>query len=80
MSNVNDFVIEDEFTPIDFYKREKVKLRAVLNKKNAKKFIAFGLFFVLSSFFVPIKLYYLIMGGIMILFALTLWFFSKSEN
>ncbi len=75
-----NFVLEDNFTPIDFNKKDKPKLRVLLNKKNAKKFIAFGLFFILLSFFAPIKLYYIITGGIMILYAVTVLFFSKTES
>lgn len=63
--------------PLDFSLKQKPNFRILLNRKNAKRFLAFGLFFSLMSFFVPIKIYYLIMGGVFIIYSLILFFFGK---
>ena len=60
-------------------KKDRPSFRVYLKRKNAKKFIAFGLIFIFLSFFVPIKLYYLIVGGLMLVYATTLLFFGKKE-
>ncbi|MBQ7348763.1 MAG: hypothetical protein IJW47_02085 [Clostridia bacterium] len=53
----------------------------VFNKKRAKTFFGFGIFFLLSSFFVPIKIYYVICGCLMLIISLICVFFGKrTEN
>ena len=73
-----EFIIKDKFTPIDFNKKDKPKLKALLNKKNAKKLLAFGVLFLATSFFVPIKVYYIIIGSVMLLFASSVLIFSRT--
>lgn len=75
----DDFKIEENAYPVDFMKKDRPSFRVYLKRKNAKKFIAFGLIFIFLSFFVPIKLYYLIVGGLMLVYATTLLFFGKKE-
>lgn len=73
----SDFNIDDAFTPVDFNKKDKPNFRALISKKNAKKFLAFGLFFIVTSFFVPIKTYYLIIGISMLVYSIFILIFSK---
>lgn len=64
----------------EILKSQKVKRRklsSLLYKKNSRKFLLFGLMFLLMSYVVPIKLYYLICGGLMLIFGFTLMFFGK---
>lgn len=50
---------------------------SLCNKKNSRKFLLFGSVFLLTSYFVPIKIYYLIFGGIMLTFGFILMIFGK---
>ncbi len=52
-------------------------IKNVFNKKRAKTFFGFGIFFLLSSFIVPIKTYYVISGSIMLIFSLVCIFFGN---
>ncbi len=59
------------------------KRRALINlldKKRAKNYFVFGVIFLAMSYFVPIKIYYVICGSIMLIMALTLKFFGKTEK
>lgn len=51
-------------------KRKKVDFRLLADKKRAKSYLAFGSVFVILSYFAPIKIYYLISGGIMLTLSL----------
>ena len=64
-----DFVLEDKKPP-------KIKLNNFLEKKKAKNYLVFGIIFLLLSFFVPLKLYYIVCGGIMIIMSLFAKFFG----
>lgn len=58
----------------------KPKILANLNnKKRAKSFFTFGLIFLGMSYFAPIKLFYLIVGGLMIITSLVLRLYGKTE-
>lgn len=51
-----------------------------LNRANAKKFVLFGLLFILMSYFAPIKLYYIIVGTSFLIFSLFLRLFTRKEQ
>lgn len=55
-------------------------LKTLLNKKKSKTYAFFGITFIFMSPFVPIKLYYLIIGCVFLIFALTCLLFGKTEN
>ncbi|MBQ9514246.1 MAG: hypothetical protein IJR66_04645 [Clostridia bacterium] len=68
---VFDFLKDCEVLPdIDFVLEEitapKITAKTFIEKKKAKNYFVFGIIFLLLSFFVPLKLYYIIAGGIMI--------------
>lgn len=76
---LDDIDLKDTFIPIDFNKKTRPTLSALISKKNAGKILAFGMFFLLMSFFVPIKLYYVIVGSIMLVFSSIVLIFSKRK-
>ena len=51
--------------------------KALNDKKRAKSFLSFGLIFLGFSYFAPIKTYYVIVGAIMLCYALYLRLFGK---
>ena len=59
---------------------EKRKMEEIFKKKNAKKFLLFGVTFCLMSFIAPYKTYYIVSGCVMIFFAVILKLFGKQEN
>ena len=60
--------------------KPKVKLSNVFNKKRAKNYFFFGIIFMLYSFIVPIKLYYIIVGSIFLILSLSCLLFAKEER
>lgn len=58
--------------------KPKADFSLLLNKKRAKNYLFFGLSFVILSYIVPIKIYYLIFGGIFLALSLVLRFFGKT--
>lgn len=65
--------------PILAKEKKKVSLSAILDKKKARSFFAFGIIFLITSYFVPIKLYYVIFGCVFLVFSLILRFFGKNK-
>lgn len=66
--------------PDDKYSRlfEKTKPKRVfLNKKRAKNYLAFSVFFFIFSFLVPIKIYYVCCGTAMLILAFASLLFGK---
>lgn len=66
-----------------YFFREKEKawdFSLLLNKKRAKNYFFFGVIFMLYSFIVPIKLYYIIVGSLFLTFSLVVKFFGKAEK
>lgn len=59
---------------------KKASLKALFTKKRARSFFAFGILFLLMSFFSPIKLYYVICGCAMLIFAVLSVLFGKPEK
>jgi hypothetical protein len=62
-------------SPLSEKKPSKVGIKDFLDRKKAKSFLRFGLFFMVFSFFVPYKLYYIIFGTVLSLFAVGLMVF-----
>ncbi len=52
----------------------------LLNKKRAKKYFIFGIVFLFLSYFVPIKLYYIICGSIILILSLIVRLFGKEPT
>lgn len=62
-------------------RKKSCAIRSFFSKKNARKFFLLGMSFLIMSFFVSIKLYYVIFGTVFTLLALTCKFFApKQEN
>ena len=59
-------------------KEKKWDFSLLLNKKRAKNYFFFGVIFMLYSFIVPIKLYYIIVGSIFLILSLSLKLFGKN--
>ena len=60
-------------------KKKKLTANAFLQKKKFSSFFCFGIIFLATSYFVPIKLYYLIFGCAFLIFSLILRFFGKDN-
>lgn len=69
-----------DFEEVFNKKQKPAFLKEILKKKNAKRFFLFGVMFIAFSFFVPIKIYYLLCGSIMIAFALFNKLFGKDKK
>lgn len=61
-------------------KEKKWDFSLLLNKKRAKNYFFFGVIFMLYSFIVPIKIYYIIVGSVFLILSLTLKLFGKNVN
>lgn len=57
--------------------RKKVAFSSFLDRKKAKRFLVVGLTFLFFSFFVPLKVYYIVCGSLLCIFSLTVIFFVK---
>ncbi len=69
-----------EFKYNTFPKKQRPKiLNNVFQKKRAKNFLAFGIFFLISSYFVPLKTYYIISGAVMLIIALLSKIYGKTK-
>ena len=75
-----NLIPNEDFSKVYSEKKSVNKLLELLKKKNAKKFFLFGVCFCLFSFISPIKTYYLIWGGIMLVYSTVLILFGKREN
>lgn len=61
------------------YNDTKKTFKNYFNKKNAKRFLSFGIILVVMSFFVYYKLYYLIFGIIFLIFSSVSLLFGKDN-
>lgn len=81
-----EFLKQTETLPcvkFEFQKPKPLTLAAfknLLSKTKAKNFLVFGLIFLLSSYFVPMKTYYLICGGIFLLLFLFVTLFGETKT
>lgn len=73
----NSVPLSAETTPSQ---RRKNSITNLINKKRAKNYLVFGISFMLLSYFVPIKTYYVVCGSIMLIIALFVRFFGKTSN
>ena len=60
-------------------KKGKGNFALLLDRKKAKNYLIFGSLFVIFGFFVPIKFYYLTVGGIMLAFSLFVRFAGRKS-
>lgn len=60
-------------------KNKRVTVKNFLQKKNATRYFLFGGLFLLMSFIVPFKIYYVIAGSVLMIFSLILKFFVKEH-
>ena len=65
-----------------FFKEREKKwdFSLLFNKKRAKNYFFFGVIFMLYSFIVPIKIYYVIVGSLFLIFSLTVKLFGREEK
>ena len=68
-----DFVLEEITAP-------KIGVKNFVEKKKAKNYFVFGVVFLLLSFLVPLKIYYVVAGGIMLTFSLFAKFFGYAPE
>ncbi len=61
-------------------KEKKWDFSLLINKKRAKNYFFFGVIFMLYSFIVPIKIYYIIVGSIFLILSLSLKLFGKNAK
>ena len=61
-------------------KRKKASVNNFLEKKNSTKYFLFGALFLLLSFIVPFKIYYIVVGSLLMIFSLVLKFFIKDKE
>ncbi|MBE5754035.1 MAG: hypothetical protein E7340_01685 [Clostridiales bacterium] len=82
---VYKYLAEKESLPKEKYpfnKKQKLNLsafRVLISKKKAKTNLGFGLIFLIMSYFVPIKIYYIIIGAIFLILALFCRLFGLEE-
>ena len=57
----------------------KKAIATLLSKVNSKKFLLFGTLFILMSYFAPLKLYYIIIGAVFLIFALIVRLFGRTD-
>lgn len=69
-----------DFSLSEEKKKAKFCFNAFFDAKKAKRFFTFGLIFLAMSFFVTLKIYYLICGTLMIIFAILCKLFAPSTN
>lgn len=67
----------EEKIKVEKHKKRKIFLSFPLEKKKAVSFLCFGLFFLIFSFFAPIKTYYIASGVVFLGFSLFLRLFGK---
>ena len=76
-----DMLIDE--TSLPTVKKQKFSVNVVINRvfkrKHALKYFGFGLTFMLFSFLVPFKLYYVIVGTIMLLLSLSCVLMPKTQ-
>ncbi len=65
---------EQEKTP---YKK---RFKNFIKRKNSLRYLLFGTMFILLSFVLPIKTYYLVCGSVMVVLSLVCLFFGKSKE
>ncbi len=61
-------------------KKKKGNFTLLLDRKKAKNYLFFGSLFVVFSFFVPIKVYYLAVGGSLLAASVLIRFVGKNER
>ena len=85
-NEIFDFLKKNDCLPQTKYafkenKFDKIEaLKSLLNKKNYKRFALFGIIFLIMSYFVPMKIYYIVVGGIFCTFSLICLLFGKTKN
>lgn len=60
--------------------RHKLKLSDVFYKKNAKNYLFFGIIFSIFTFFVPLKVYYVLCSAFFLVLALLSLVYGKTKN
>ena len=73
----NTLLPNNDFSAVYNEENKPIFKKQILKKKNAKKFLFFGVMFCFFSWFVPYKIYYVSWGILMISFSIYLKFFGK---
>ncbi|MBE7086711.1 MAG: hypothetical protein E7369_00240 [Clostridiales bacterium] len=74
-----NLLVDTSDIDVEFIDQKKAKLSQFLDRKKAVKFLALGGFFMALSLFVPLKLYYLISGSALVIFAVCVMLFVKKQ-
>ncbi len=81
-----DFLQKTNFLPKEnllsnkAIKRKNEFFKKLIKKKHANKFFVFGIIFILSSWFVPIKMYYLTCGCVFLTLSLICRLYGQEEK
>lgn len=63
-----------------FISSKKSNIKNIFNKKHAKRFFLLGVYFTVFSFFVNLKIYYVIVGGVFLIVSAIIRFFGKDDE
>ena len=81
--NLYRFLKENDALPhlyLTRKKEQKIRLKNFIKRKHCIKYLLFGIWFTVLSFFLPVKTYYQIFGGIFILLAILSFFLGKEKE
>ncbi len=73
-----DLLPKNDFSGVYNEKNKPIFKKRILQKRNAKKFLFFGVILCFFSLFVPYKFYYVVWGVLMISFSIYLKLFGKA--
>ncbi len=68
------------FSLLDSVKQKRFSIGNVLSRKRAKTFLCFGALFILMSYFVPLKTYYVVSGVIMLIISAICIVFGRTSS
>ena len=74
------FFPPEKYLLLDENTKPRFNLSAFLRKKNAKNFLVFGIVFSVMSFFVPLKIYYLLWGSVFLVLSLVTRLYGREEQ
>lgn len=76
----NDSIPEFKYS-FNTTKFDRIKaLKSLLDRKKTKTYVLFGVIFLFMSYFVPYKLYYVIVGALFLIFSLVCLLFGNNFN
>jgi hypothetical protein len=74
------FLPPEKYILLEENPKIKLSFSRFLKRKNAKNFLVFGVAFSVMSFFVPVKIYYLVWSGIFLSLSLITKLYGRDEK